>query len=126
MHLALSTHQVRYPYSYSMHDSLGMLNIICCVQALVWLCTATTLLAAMPVLVQEVRRPTARGLLVCMASSAFAFYLFSYQVMPYCPELVCTYGKEAPIYLHGEAACPFLSFGTYLWPKCLCICVPFL
>ncbi|CAL5225224.1 g8012 [Coccomyxa viridis] len=70
-------------------------------QALVWLCMGSTLLAAMPVLVQEVRRPTARGLLVCMASSAFAFYLFSYQVheksilLPLMPVMLL--GPDQPI-----------------------------
>jgi hypothetical protein len=34
----------------------------------------------MPTLVKEARMPTAKGLLMCMACSAFAFYLFSYQV----------------------------------------------
>ena len=50
------------------------------VQALIRLCTVSTVLFAAPALVKEVLRPTPRGLLVCMASSAFAFYLFSYQV----------------------------------------------
>lgn len=50
-----------------------------CAQALIRLCAGSTLLFALPVLVKEVLRPSARGLLVCMTSSAFAFYLFSYQ-----------------------------------------------
>ena len=63
-------------------------------QALIRLCTVSTVLFAAPVLVKEVLRPTPRGLLVCMASSAFAFYLFSYQVR-------CWHGQPAS----AESAC---------------------
>lgn len=49
-------------------------------QALVRLCAACTLVSAAPALLQQVRRPSPKGLLMCMASSAFSFYLFSYQV----------------------------------------------
>ena len=77
-------------------------------QALVWLCMASTLLAAMPVLVQEVRRPTARGLLTCMASSAFAFYLFSYQVLLYCPRPMPICGMKHWLACARKSSTPFL------------------
>ena len=60
------------------------------VQALIRLCAVSTMLFTAPVLVKEVLRPTSRGLLACMASSAFAFYLFSYQVR-------CWHGQPASI-----------------------------
>ena len=58
----------------------AVVRMLLYVQALIRLCTVSTMLFTAPVLVKEVLRPTQRGLLVCMASSAFAFYLFSYQV----------------------------------------------
>jgi ALG6, ALG8 glycosyltransferase family len=50
------------------------------VQALVKMCGAATLLMATPSMVQQIRQPSARGLLLAMANSGFAFFLFSYQV----------------------------------------------
>jgi len=44
------------------------------------MCAAATLLALLPSAVQQARRPSRRGLLLCMANSAFAFFLLSYQV----------------------------------------------
>ncbi|KAK9807380.1 hypothetical protein WJX73_009447 [Symbiochloris irregularis] len=44
------------------------------------LCTAATLAAAAPSMLHQVLRPSPRGLLLCMANSAFAFFLFSFQV----------------------------------------------
>ena len=89
-------------------------------QALVWLCMASTLLAALPVLVQEVRRPTARGLLTCMASSAFAFYLFSYQVMPCCSQLTIFHERmqqlECKVEGEGHHFIPLI----FKKPPCLC------
>ena len=121
MHLAFSTHhetsECAVSYSRFLYDSWAAIKMSSCAQALVWLCMGSTLLAAMPVLVQEVRRPTARGLLVCMASSAFAFYLFSYQVMPECPQLLCTHVRKHQHISMGEAACPFFPYGTYAWPQ---------
>ena len=61
-------------------SQLSVMRIFSHAQALIRLCTVSTVLFAAPVLVKEVLRPTSRGLLICMASSAFAFYLFSYQV----------------------------------------------
>lgn len=49
-------------------------------QQLVGVCTLTTALAFLPALVQQVLRPSQRGLLLCMANSAMAFFLFSYMV----------------------------------------------
>ena len=66
---------------YSVRDAVTTCSVSSpCVQALIRLCTASTLIATTPALVKEARMPTARGLLTCMACSAFAFYLFSYQV----------------------------------------------
>jgi hypothetical protein len=39
-----------------------------------------TLSVAAPALLHQVVRPSPHGLLLCMANSAFAFYMFSYQV----------------------------------------------
>lgn len=44
------------------------------------LSAAATLLAALPAMVQQVSSPTPRGLLYAMANSAFAFFMFAYQV----------------------------------------------
>jgi len=48
--------------------------------ALVRLCALATLAAFLPSLVHQVLRPSARGLLYGMANSAWAFFLFSFQV----------------------------------------------
>lgn len=44
------------------------------------MCAAATLLTALPALLQQLRSPTRKGLLLCMSASAFSFFLFSYQV----------------------------------------------
>ncbi len=44
------------------------------------MCAGATLFTALPAMLQQIRRPSKKGLLLCMASSAFAFFLFSYQV----------------------------------------------
>jgi alpha-1,3-glucosyltransferase len=44
------------------------------------MCAVTTLAAMAPAMAQQMRRPSQKGLLLCMASSAFSFFLFSYQV----------------------------------------------
>ncbi len=49
-------------------------------QELVRLCAGATLLTLLPAVVQQIRSPSEKGLLLCMASSAFSFFLFSYQV----------------------------------------------
>jgi len=49
-------------------------------QALVRACAGCTLAAMLPAAVAEARRPSAQGLLRCMAASSFAFFLFAYQV----------------------------------------------
>jgi len=48
--------------------------------ALVRLCALATLAAFLPSLAHQVLRPSARGLLYGMANSAWAFFLFSFQV----------------------------------------------
>ena len=48
--------------------------------SLVKLCGATTLAALAPAGVLAARRPTPRAFLLCLANSAMAFFLFSYQV----------------------------------------------
>lgn len=47
---------------------------------LVQLCSAATLAAAAPAMTAQIGRPSPRGLLLCLANSAMAFFLFSYQV----------------------------------------------
>jgi alpha-1,3-glucosyltransferase len=47
---------------------------------LVRLCSMATLAAAAPAMAMQVRRPSPRGLLLCLANCAFSFFLFSYQV----------------------------------------------
>lgn len=44
------------------------------------LCAFITILAALPSMVQQILRPSVPGLLLGMANSAFAFFMFSYQV----------------------------------------------
>ena len=66
---------------YSVRDALTICSMSSpSVQALIRLCTASTLIFTLPALVKEALKPTAKGLLTCMACSAFALYLFSYQV----------------------------------------------
>ena len=43
------------------------------------LCTVATLLGLLPSMVLEVRHPSPRGLLLCMANSAMSFFMLSYQ-----------------------------------------------
>lgn len=47
---------------------------------LVRVCAAFTLAAAAPSMAQQIRAPSPQGLLLAMANSAFAFYMFGYQV----------------------------------------------
>lgn len=49
-------------------------------QVQVRLCTAATLAAAAPSMLHQLLRPSPQGLLLCMANTAFAFFLFSFQV----------------------------------------------
>lgn len=44
------------------------------------LCAGLTLLVAAPAMAQQIARPSPRGLLFCMANSAMAFFMFSFQV----------------------------------------------
>lgn len=43
-------------------------------------CAGITVLVALPSMVQQILHPSPRGLLLGMANSAFAFFMFSYQV----------------------------------------------
>jgi hypothetical protein len=43
-------------------------------------CAGLTVLVALPSMVQQMLQPSPRGLLLGMANSAFAFFMFSYQV----------------------------------------------
>lgn len=47
---------------------------------LVRLCAGLTLLASAPSMIQQIRCPSPQGLLLGMTNSAFAFYMFGYQV----------------------------------------------
>ncbi len=49
-------------------------------QALVKMCAGASLAAALPSMVHQVVSPSPNGLLMGMANSALAFFLFSYQV----------------------------------------------
>jgi alpha-1,3-glucosyltransferase len=49
-------------------------------QVLMPLCASITILAALPSMVQQILHPCVPGLLLGMANSAFAFFMFSYQV----------------------------------------------
>jgi hypothetical protein len=44
-------------------------------------CATATLAAAAPSMVQQIRAPSRRGLLLALANSGYAFFMFSYQVM---------------------------------------------
>lgn len=70
----------------------GLLSIICLhacwwvpVQVLtssqaVPLCMLLVVAGCLPAMVQQIRNPTTRGLLLCMANCAFSFYMFGFQV----------------------------------------------
>lgn len=45
-------------------------------------CAGITVLAALPSMVQQMRDPSPRGLLLGMANSSLAFFMFSFQVRP--------------------------------------------
>ncbi len=45
------------------------------------MCAGATLFTALPAMLQEIRRPSKKGLLLCMANSAMVFFMFSYQVI---------------------------------------------
>ncbi|GFH14330.1 alpha-1,3-glucosyltransferase [Haematococcus lacustris] len=47
------------------------------------LCAALTLAAATPSMLHQIMRPSPLGLLLAMANSAFAFFMFAFQVRPY-------------------------------------------
>ena len=57
-------------------------------------CTAATLLAALPSMVHQMLRPSRQGLLLAMANSAFAFFLFSFQVRCCAGLAVAAIGKS--------------------------------
>eukprot|EP00798_Chlamydomonas_sp_ICE-L_P003984 gene3984-14062_t len=42
-------------------------------------CAGTTLVVALPAMLQQMRAPSPRGLLLCMANSSLAFFMFSFQ-----------------------------------------------
>lgn len=44
------------------------------------MCTGATMLAFLPCTVQQIRNPSRHGFVLCLANSAFAFFIFSYQV----------------------------------------------
>lgn len=48
--------------------------------ALLKLCLAATVTACLPPMLHQIQYPSPKGLLYCMATSALAFFLFSYQV----------------------------------------------
>lgn len=50
-------------------------------KAQLWqMCTGATLLAFLPCVAQQIWRPSRYGFLLCLANSAIAFFMFSYQV----------------------------------------------
>lgn len=49
-------------------------------QDLVKIAGLATLVACLPSMLQQLRKPSPKGLLYCMANTASAFYMFSYQV----------------------------------------------
>lgn len=58
---------------------------VCCIvrlqiQALVKLCAGASFAAALPSMLYQMRAPSPKGLLLGMANSSLAFFLFSYQV----------------------------------------------
>jgi alpha-1,3-glucosyltransferase len=50
-------------------------------------CAGITVLAALPSMVQQIREPSPRGLLLGMANSGLAFFMFSFQVRPAVSEM---------------------------------------
>ena len=64
-----------------MAHTLSVLSAGHILQVQIRLCTAVTLAAAVPAMVHQMLCPSTPGLLLCMANSAFAFFLFSFQVL---------------------------------------------
>ena len=57
-------------------------GLLLMMQALVKMCAGASLAAALPSMIHQVLSPSPRGLLLGLANSALAFFLFSYQVKP--------------------------------------------
>lgn len=55
-------------------------------EALLPMCMLATIVGCLPAMVHQIRMPTTKGLLLCMANCAFSFYMFGFQVRP----LPCT------------------------------------
>jgi alpha-1,3-glucosyltransferase len=75
--------------------------------ALMPACAGITVLAAIPSMVQQILQPSSRGLLLGMANSAFAFFMFSYQVCAGVNVVVRT-SIESSIDRHGSNVCRVL------------------
>jgi hypothetical protein len=73
-------------------------------QALVTMCAGASLVAALPSMIHQVMSPSARGLLMGMANSALAFFLFSYQASQW-TRTNCLAVKPAQIDYIGAASC---------------------
>lgn len=67
---------------YHISKQAAWFRLHACLQALVRMCAGSSLLAALPSMVQQIKHPTRTGLLLGMTNSALAFFLFSYQVLP--------------------------------------------
>ena len=63
--------------SASQHKGISFFATL--VQALVTMCAGASMVAALPSMIHQIMSPSPRGLLMGMANSALAFFLFSYQ-----------------------------------------------
>lgn len=62
------------------HEACSCLMLwVCVLQAQVRLCTVCTLAACLPSMAHQILRPSPTGLLLGMANSALAFFIFSFQ-----------------------------------------------
>lgn len=86
-------------------------------QALVKMCTGASLVAALPSMAHQIISPSPGGLLMGMANSALAFFLFSYQV---CLLHLAVLFIEANIHRHSKVSIKFVvsvSLHVMLWQE---------
>ncbi len=83
-------------------------------QALVTMCAGASLLAALPSMIHQILFPSPRGLLMGMANSALAFFLFSYQVSQW-TRTNCLAVRPAAFDHIGSACLPSLEVEAEQW-----------
>jgi hypothetical protein len=80
-------------------------------------CAGLTVLASLPSMVQQMMQPSPRGLLLGMANSGLAFFMFSFQVGGFGKQGIGCFGPKQ----HGSAGdAPSYSGTPILSPAQLC------